>query len=104
LIIPGDSLSTQDEARRVRDYLRGRKDINSIIMVTSKYHSGRAKRIFLRAMSYMDREIRVISCPSKYDDFNPDNWWRDRENSKQVVQEYAKMADYYLWEQFHLSY
>lgn len=102
LILPGDALSTQDEARRVREYLRYKKDIDSMILVTSKYHSGRAKKIFVRAMSSMDREIRVISCPSQYDDFNAENWWQSREDLKRGVLEYIKMLEFYGYEQFEL--
>lgn len=102
VILPGDALSTQDEARRVRDYLRDNKDIDSLIVVTSKYHSGRAKKIFVRAMSSLDREIRVLSCPSPYDDFDAEHWWQGREDLKRGVQEYAKLFTFLLYEQFEL--
>ena len=102
IILPGDALSTQDEARRVRDYLRFKTDIDSMILVTSKYHSGRAKKIFVRAMSSMDREIRVISCPSQYDDFKPERWWQSREDLKRGVMEYMKLLEFYGYEQFEL--
>lgn len=102
VILPGDALSTQDEARQVRDYLRDHKDIDSMIMVTSKYHSGRAKKIFVKAMSSLEREVRVISCPSPYDDFDAEHWWQSREDLKRGVQEYAKLFTFYLYEQFEL--
>ena len=101
-ILPKDALSTQDEARRVRDYLRDNKDIDSMIVVTSKYHSGRAKKIFVRAMSSLDREVRVLSCPSPYDDFEAERWWQSREDLKRGIQEYAKLFNFYLYEQFEL--
>ncbi|MDD3364624.1 MAG: YdcF family protein [Syntrophomonas sp.] len=102
LILPGDALSTQDEARRVREYLRDKQDIDLMILVTSKYHSGRAKKIFVRAMSSMDREIRVISCPSQYDDFKLERWWQSREDLKRGVLEYMKLLEFYGYEQFEL--
>jgi uncharacterized SAM-binding protein YcdF (DUF218 family) len=69
-VLPGDALSTQDEAIQVREYLKSEPDIDSLIIVTSKSHSGRAKKIFVKAMSSIDREIKVLSCPTQYDDFN----------------------------------
>jgi uncharacterized SAM-binding protein YcdF (DUF218 family) len=87
-VLPGDALSTQDEAIAVREYLKSEPDIDSLIIVTSKSHSGRAKKIFVKAMSSMDREIRVISCPTKYDDFNADRWWKDQEDLKRGALEY----------------
>ncbi|MEN6327027.1 MAG: YdcF family protein [Syntrophomonas sp.] len=102
IILSGDALSTQDEARRVRNYLRDNKDIDSMIIVTSKYHSGRAKKIFVKAMSSLDRKVRVLSCPSPYDDFDAGHWWQSREDLKTGVQEYAKLFTFYLYEQFEL--
>ena len=101
-VLPGDTLSTQDEAIAVREYLKSEPDIDSLIIVTSKSHSGRAKKIFVKAMSSMDREIRVISCPTKYDDFNADRWWKDREDLKRGALEYLKLMNFYTREQFEL--
>ena len=85
-----------------REYLKSQKDIDSLIIVTSKYHSGRANKIFVKAMSSMDRDVRVISCPSQYDDFSADLWWQSREDLKRGVQEYMKLTAFYLREQFKL--
>ena len=102
IILPGDALSTQDEALYLREYIREQKDIKSLIIVTSKSHSGRAKKIFAKAMYPLDNEISIISCPTQYDDFNGQNWWRDREDFKRGVLEYLKLAHFYLREQFEL--
>jgi len=101
-ILPGDALSTQDEAIEVRKYLNRQKEIDSLIIVTSKSHSGRAKKIFVKAMGSIDREIRVISCPTQYDDFNAERWWQSREDLKRGIQEYMKLVNFYLREQFEL--
>ena len=101
-ILPGDALSTQDEAIQVREYLKNEPNIDSLIIVTSKSHSGRAKKIFVKAMRSIDREIRVISCPTKYDDFNAEGWWKSREDLKRGVMEYLKLFHFYLREQFEL--
>jgi uncharacterized SAM-binding protein YcdF (DUF218 family) len=98
-ILPGDALSTQEEAIRVREYLKGEKEIDSLIVVTSEYHSGRAKKIFVKAMSPLDREVRVISCPTQYDDFNAEVWWQSREDLKRGALEYLKLFSFYLLEQ-----
>ena len=101
-ILTGDVLSTQDEVIQMREYLKSESDIESLIIVTSKSHSGRAKKIFVKAMSSIDREIRVISCPTKYDDFNTERWWQNREDLKHGVLEYLKLFHFYLREQFEL--
>lgn len=101
-ILPGDALSTQDEAVIVREYLQSQKKIDSLIIVTSKEHSGRAKKIFIKAISSLDREIRIISCPTQYDDFNAKEWWQSREDFKRGALEYLKLFNVYLREQFEL--
>jgi uncharacterized SAM-binding protein YcdF (DUF218 family) len=94
-VLPGDALSTQDEAIQVREYLKSEPDIDSLIIVTSKSHSGRAKKIFVKAMSSLDREINVLSCPTEYDDFNAEKWWQNREDLKRGVLEYFKLMNFY---------
>jgi uncharacterized SAM-binding protein YcdF (DUF218 family) len=101
-VLPGDALSTQDEAIQVREYIKSEPDMESLIIVTSKSHSGRAKKIFVKAMSYMDREIKVLSCPTQYDDFNAERWWKSREDLKRGVLEYFKLMNFYAREQFRL--
>ena len=102
-VLPGDALSTQDEAMVVREYLKSESDIDSIIIVTSESHSGRAKKIFVKAMSSLDRETIVLSCPTEYDDFNAEKWWKNREDLKRGTLEYLKLFHFYLWEQFSLG-
>lgn len=102
-ILPCDALSTQDEAIQVREYLKSEKELDSLIIVTSKSHSRRAKKIFVKAMDSLEREVRVISCPTRYDDFNAERWWQNREDLKRGVQEYLKLANFYVREQFALK-
>ena len=101
-VLPGDALSTQDEAIAVREYLKTEPDIDSLIIVTSKSHSGRAKKIFVKAMTSLERDFRIISCPTNYDDFNADRWWKDREDLKRGALEYLKLFNFYVREQFEL--
>ncbi len=103
LILEGNSRSTQDEALTIREYIRNNREIESIILITSKYHSCRAKKIFKKALSVLDREIDIYSSPSKYDPSNVNQWWRNREDFQWVVFEYLKLANFYFREQFLLD-
>lgn len=102
LILDGDAKSTQDESLVVKEYLRYKEDIDSLILVTSKSHSGRAKKIFTKALEALERDILVISSPSKYDSFDAEHWWKDREDAKKVIIEYLKLFNFYVREQFQL--
>lgn len=98
VILPGDAQSTQDEAGIIKDYLQKNRKINSLLLVTSKFHSARAADIFRWEMAGLDRPVKITSCPTPYDNFNPDAWWRSREDAKQVVMEYAKWTNFYLFD------
>ena len=100
IVLDGNSRSTNDEAMTIREYVRNNKEIKSIILVTSKFHSGRAKKIFEKALSVLDREIDVYCSPSKYDPSSVNQWWRNREDFQWVVFEYLKLANFYFREQF----
>jgi len=103
IVLDGNSRSTQDEALTIREYIGNNREIESIILVTSKFHSGRAKKIFKKALSVLDREIDIYCSPSKYDSSNVNQWWRNREDFQWVVFEYLKLANFYFREQFLLK-
>ncbi len=103
LILEGNAKSTQDEALIIREYIRNNRAIESIILVTSKFHSGRSKKIFRKALNGLDRKINIYSSPSKYDPSNINQWWKDREDINWVVLEYLKLVNFYFWEQFLLD-
>jgi hypothetical protein len=86
----------------LKDYLEKNKGIKSINLVTSKYHSARARMIFEKAVRSFDRNIEIYIVANKYDTFNAEQWWKDRESFKQVILEYLKLINFYLREQFLL--
>jgi len=96
LILPGDARSTRDEALAVKKYLQAHSEVDSLIIATSPTHSARAKKIFQWAAADLGREVRVISCPSRYVEFDAGNWWKDREDASQVFLEHVKMMHFYL--------
>ncbi|MDD4436576.1 MAG: YdcF family protein [Tissierellia bacterium] len=96
VILPQNALSTQDEARRVVKYLQANEEIDSMILVTSQYHSARAYKIFDWAADDLERDVKIVSKPSRYDEFDAKHWWRSREDAKRVVMEYLKLANFYV--------
>ncbi|MGH7369355.1 MAG: YdcF family protein [Candidatus Methylomirabilaceae bacterium] len=67
--------------------------IRSIILVTSKSHSTRARKILRRASG---AGITIISRPTRYDTFDPHAWWQSRRDAKEVLGEYAKLVNYWV--------
>lgn len=92
-IVDGRADSTYTEAQVSYDFFK-KKDIKSIILVTSKSHTTRATQIF----SYVTAGggIKIITRPSKYDTFNPKKWWKVRNYRRQTLFEYEKFVHYYL--------
>jgi uncharacterized SAM-binding protein YcdF (DUF218 family) len=90
LKLPMDATSTQAEARYVMAELR-RLGARSFLLVTSNYHTRRA-RTYFRELKNVD--MRVIASPDEY--FQPDSWWKTREGQKIVYMEWSKTVAAWL--------
>jgi uncharacterized SAM-binding protein YcdF (DUF218 family) len=89
IALPHSALSTREEARVVLAELR-RRNVRSFLLVTSDYHSARARRIFLAAERAMGGgpAMRTVAVPDEF--FRPDSWWRNREGRKTAFFEWSK--------------
>lgn len=83
--------STIEEANLVRAFVLD-KGYTSIIVVTSLMHSRRAYLTFRRV--FKDSEVKIISLPSHYQQFNPKDWWKNRAYTKELIIEYQKLIYY----------
>jgi uncharacterized SAM-binding protein YcdF (DUF218 family) len=83
--------STYDEARIVRDFLRSHP-LSKLILVTSKYHSRRATLTFRSLLNAP--KIQIFSCPTPYDEFDPQRWWKQESIRERVFFEYEKLLAY----------
>ncbi len=94
IISPGKRVgSTIEEANLVRTLVLD-KGYRSLIIVTSLLHSRRAYLTFRRV--FKDSEVQLISLPSHYQQFNPKDWWKNREYTKELIIEYQKLIYYKL--------
>jgi UDP-N-acetylmuramyl pentapeptide phosphotransferase/UDP-N-acetylglucosamine-1-phosphate transferase/uncharacterized SAM-binding protein YcdF (DUF218 family) len=83
---------TEDEARVLKPMFEA-QGIQSILLVTSKYHTKRAFKIFRLILG---KEIQVTPVPSRYDTFDAERWWRKREDARSVAFEYQKLLSFYM--------
>jgi uncharacterized SAM-binding protein YcdF (DUF218 family) len=88
-----DADSTREEAEALSKLAMQRK-WHSVIVVTSNYHTRRARYIFHRVFP-QGIEVRVASAHDG--DFDPQNWWEKRKSIKELSREFAGMA-VAIWE------
>ena len=83
------ALSTREEAVVVLDALKQR-NIHSFLLVTSDYHTGRARRIYLNAERSRGGgpDMRVVASGDQF--FHARDWWHNREGQKTVFMEWTK--------------
>jgi uncharacterized SAM-binding protein YcdF (DUF218 family) len=83
------ALSTHDEAEVVLDELR-RRGVHSFLLVTSSFHTRRARRIFLAAEKARGGgpAMRVVSTPDR--EYDPASWWHTRQGRKTAFLEWTK--------------
>jgi uncharacterized SAM-binding protein YcdF (DUF218 family) len=91
-----DADNTREEAEALVKLVKTRK-WHKTIVVTSNYHTRRARYIFNRVFP-QDIEVRVASA--RDGDFDPQRWWEKRESTKDLMKEFAGML-VALWELRH---
>jgi len=90
-----EGMSTREESFVLLRELR-RRQMHSLILVTSDFHTARAARCFRaaeRALGYR-LEVRVVPAPDRY--FHAGSWWRNREGRKTALAEWGKTIAFAL--------
>ena len=85
--------STDQEASLVARWAQNR-DVQSLIIVTSRFHTGRSHFIFDRR--FRDTGITLRIHPSRFRRFDPESWWHNRERLREGVFEFQKLIFYRL--------
>lgn len=80
-----DADNTREEAQALAQ-LAARKKWRGVIVVTSNYHTRRARYIFARVFP---SAIRVRVASARDGDFEPEHWWQYRKSIKKLTREMA---------------
>jgi uncharacterized SAM-binding protein YcdF (DUF218 family) len=70
-------------------------DFRSVIVVTSNYHTRRARVAFNKVFKNTNVKILISPCPGG--SYNPGEWWKSRGLVKSVFLEYTKLIYYLLF-------
>jgi uncharacterized SAM-binding protein YcdF (DUF218 family) len=103
IILPGDATSTQMEAIIIREYLANKPGIDTLILVSSSFHTRRASMIFKSVFRKAKNPIYFFCSPSAYTKFDTGKWWRSKEGIQTVLLEYLKIANFFMFERKHLD-
>jgi len=102
-VLPGDARSTINEAVIISEYLAGKPEIDTIILVSSPSHMRRASMIFKAALRDAENPVYIGCSPSNYSNFNADRWWRDKEGVQTVLSEFVKIGSFMMFEKKKLK-
>jgi uncharacterized SAM-binding protein YcdF (DUF218 family) len=98
--VPGDRIgvldaagSTAEEALHVRRLATEQK-FKTVIVVTSKQHTRRARLVMNRRLS--GAGVRVIVRSSRYDRSNVDRWWSERATLRFTLFETQRLFGYWI--------
>lgn len=83
-----DADSTVEEAQALTRLAKEKK-WHSVIVVTSNFHTRRARYIFRRVFP-QGVEVRIASA--RDGDFDPEHWWEKRKSTKELTKEFAGMV------------
>ena len=97
-MLPGNARSTLDEAIAVRDYLVNQPTTDTLILVSSPAHMRRSYIIFRTVLRKKEQPVYIGCSPSDYSGFNPDKWWRRKEDIQAVLTELVKICSFRLFE------
>jgi uncharacterized SAM-binding protein YcdF (DUF218 family) len=95
--VSGDVDSTAEEAVALKDCLVAR-GANSIIVVTSNYHTRRAHMIWERTLAHAGAPVTLSMVGVSDGDFEPDRWWSKRRYAKTGFLEVTKLVWSFLFE------
>ena len=88
VVFPQDADNTREEAQALLPLVK-QKHWRSVMVVTSNYHTRRARYIF-RHIFPQDIELAVVSA--RDGDFDPEEWWEKRKSFKELTREVAGMV------------
>jgi len=93
LPVEGGTTSTFDEAIALRQYIESH-NVRSLILLTSAFHTRRAKWIFDRELAGLPVRTEVAAVP--HYGFDESNWWQSEDGLITLNNETIKLAYYFL--------
>ncbi len=94
VILDGEARSTYDEMSALAEFLEPVPEV-SVMVVTTDFHTRRARWICNRLFGGRARRFSFISTPCS--EFSTESWWQVERGFLLIVGEYLKLAIYAVW-------
>jgi uncharacterized SAM-binding protein YcdF (DUF218 family) len=96
IVLEGNIDSTEREAAVLAQFLEEHPGAR-VAVVTSDFHTRRARLLFSRACQTRAKSLFVVGAPT--DDYAASNWWQFANGFEAYVSEYLKLARTYasIW-------
>jgi uncharacterized SAM-binding protein YcdF (DUF218 family) len=91
LTLEGECVNTQDEAAALARFLANRPG-RTVSVVTSAYHTRRARAIFRAAVGEGAGRLSFVGAPT--DGYDADTWWLSEDGFTAYLREYGKLFAY----------
>jgi uncharacterized SAM-binding protein YcdF (DUF218 family) len=89
-----DAFDTVSEAQGIVPTLR-KRNVDDVIITTSKFHTRRARYVWQKVLK---RKDGIYASAADSDPFDPDSWWTEGRQVRQLLAEYGSLI-YYMWKQ-----
>jgi uncharacterized SAM-binding protein YcdF (DUF218 family) len=90
-VLDGECTGTFDEAQALARFLEG-KPGSAVAVVTTTYHTRRARAVLRRTLALRGEGVRLIGAPT--DGYDASNWWHYEAGVEAYGVEYVKLAYY----------
>lgn len=87
-------VGTHDEVSKLKEYC-DKHNVNSIVVVTSAYHSRRALRTFRQVFHDSPKQIGIDPAEAGIETPAPATWWLHKFGWALVANEYVKLVGYW---------
>jgi len=87
--LPNQANSTEEEALMLLPLLQ-QKGVKRLVIVTSNFHTRRAKRIFRKTAAKLGIAMEFQTVAAQDALFHPDHWWKSRPAQKTFLLEWTK--------------
>lgn len=101
-VLPGPSSSTLDEALAFYEYCKQNEDLKKVLLVTSSYHSGRARYIFNRVFSNGGKFIQFSVPYNIFSNYSPEYWYLYEASILFTITETLKWVSFICWKQWFI--